>query len=305
MRFVWAVVAFVLAAVLIGAGIAQRTIFVGPSSEEARVDIEEPAPFVLLDGDVLRINAGAQKLLIRGEGEIFTSYGRTADMEAWLSDSEYNHVTVGDEDELVVEHVAAADDEGSAETPAPETTATPAPEEDAEAPAGRNPAGSDLWLDSFSEENFLATDKMQLPEGTSVLIAYDGTRTRRTTSWSPGRWTRGRRWRARSWRQAGWCSSWAWSCTCSRSVTSAVAAARAGRGPGRFPRRSRSTWRPFRRPSARPWRPRTASRRRHRRGRTTWRTRRSSTRRSRTGRARCALSARGVVGACSPSPPSV
>lgn len=176
MRFVWAVVAFVLAAVLIGAGIAQRTIFVGPSSEEARVDIEEPAPFVLLDGDVLRINAGAQKLLIRGEGEIFTSYGRTADMEAWLSDSEYNHVTVGDEDELVVEHVAAADDEGSAETPAPETTATPAPEEDAEAPAGRNPAGSDLWLDSFSEENFLATDKMQLPEGTSVLIAYDGTK---------------------------------------------------------------------------------------------------------------------------------
>ncbi|PJI53682.1 glycosyl transferase, partial [Methylobacterium radiotolerans] len=119
-------VAFVLAAVLIGAGIAQRTIFVGPSSEEARVDIEEPAPFVLLDGDVLRINAGAQKLLIRGEGEIFTSYGRTADMEAWLSDSEYNHVTVGDEDELVVEHVAAADDEGSTETPAPEATETPA-----------------------------------------------------------------------------------------------------------------------------------------------------------------------------------
>lgn len=177
MRFVWAVVAFVLAAVLIGAGIAQRTIFVGPSSEEARVDIEEPAPFVLMDGDVLRINPGAQKLLIRGDGEIFASYGRTADMEAWLSDSDYNHVTVGDEDDLVVEHIAATVPEDSAETPAPEDAAeTPAPDEGAAEPAGRNPVGSDLWLDSFSEENFLSTDNMQLPEGTSVLIAYDGTK---------------------------------------------------------------------------------------------------------------------------------
>lgn len=168
MRFVWAVVAFVLAAVLIGAGIAQRTIFVGPSSQQTRVDIEEPAPFVLMDGDVLRLNPGAQKLLIRGDGEIFASYGRTADMEAWLSDSDYNHVSVSDEDELVVDHVAAPDAEGD--------TATPAPEEGAEEPAGRNPVGSDLWLDSFSEENFLTTDNMQLPEGTSVLIAYDGTK---------------------------------------------------------------------------------------------------------------------------------
>ncbi|WP_149085230.1 MULTISPECIES: glycosyl transferase [Microbacterium] len=168
MRFVWAVVAFVLAAVLIGAGIAQRTIFVGPSSQQAQVDIEEPAPFVLLDGDVLRLNPGAQELLIRGEGEIFTSYGRTADVEAWLSDSDYNHVSVGDEDELVVEHVSAPAAEDAGETPAPE--------EGDEEPAGRNPSGSDLWLDSFSEENFLTTDNMQLPEGTSVLIAYDGTK---------------------------------------------------------------------------------------------------------------------------------
>lgn len=176
MRFVWAVVAFVLAAVLIGAGIAQRTVFVGPSSQEARVDIEEPAPYVLMDGDVLRMNPGAQKVLIRGEGEIFASYGRTADMEAWLSDAEYNHVTVGDDDELLVEHVAAPDPEESDETPAPEDSETPAPEDEESAePAGRNPAGSDLWLDSFSEKNFLSTDTMQLPEGTSVLIAYDGT----------------------------------------------------------------------------------------------------------------------------------
>ena len=181
MRFVWAVVAFVLAAALIGAGIAQRTIFLGPESQQTRVGIEEAAPFVLLDGDVLRAHPGAQTLLIKGEGEIFASYGRTPDMEAWLADSDYNHVTVGKSGVLDVEHVAASDaseesdpsDEVEA-TPAPEDTA--APEATTEPEAGRNPAGSDLWLDSFGDEDNLIADNMQLPEGTSVLIAYDGTK---------------------------------------------------------------------------------------------------------------------------------
>ena len=39
MRFVWAVVAFVLAAVLIGTGIAQRTIFLGPKDVTAEVTV--------------------------------------------------------------------------------------------------------------------------------------------------------------------------------------------------------------------------------------------------------------------------
>ncbi|MEV7609132.1 glycosyl transferase [Microbacterium sp. NPDC089320] len=187
MRFVWAVVAFVLAAGLIAAGIAQRTIFMGPSTQEVSVAAEEPAPFVLMDGDVLREHPGSQTLLIRGEGEIFAAYGRTADMQAWLADSSYNHVTVGDDGDLDVDLVAAgsaADGDSSSESPAPaETPAaaeTPAP---AETPAddgaavesGRNPAGSDLWLDSFTETDTLIADNMQLPEGVSLIIAYDGT----------------------------------------------------------------------------------------------------------------------------------
>ncbi|WP_194763799.1 glycosyl transferase [Microbacterium sp. UFMG61] len=176
MRFVWAVVAFVLAAGLIGAGIAQRTIFQGPSTQKVAVDVSEPAPFVLMDGDVLRENPGAQTLLIRGEGDIFAAYGRTADMEAWLSDTEYNHVTAGDGGELDVQFVEPTAD---AAAPAPEETpsdgaAPETPVEGGEAePAGRNPAGSDLWLDSFSDTDSLITD-LQLPEGVSVLIAYDG-----------------------------------------------------------------------------------------------------------------------------------
>ncbi|MGJ0388073.1 glycosyl transferase [Microbacterium sp. CGR1] len=178
MRFVWAVVAFVLAAGLIAAGIAQRTVFMGPSTQETSVAVEEPAPYVLLDGDVLREHPGAQTLLVRGDGDIFAAYGRTADMEAWLADASYNHVTVGKDGELDVELVdpaAAGDDDTS--TDAPETT--PAPEETpaedgAAAETGRSPVGSDLWLDSFTDTDALIAD-MQLPEGVSLLIAHDGT----------------------------------------------------------------------------------------------------------------------------------
>ncbi|MGN7947916.1 glycosyl transferase [Microbacterium sp. 22215] len=175
MRFVWAVVAFVLAAGLIAAGIAQRTIFQGPATQKVSVSVEEPAPYVLVDGDVLREHPGAQTLLVKGDGDIFAAYGRTADMEAWLADATYNLVTVGKSGDLDVELVdaGASDDEGDATaTPAP--TETPTDDAAAEAIPGRNPAGSDLWLNSFTDTDALIAD-MQLPEGVSVLIAEDGT----------------------------------------------------------------------------------------------------------------------------------
>lgn len=179
MRFVWAVVAFVLATLLIGAGIAQRTIFMGPTEQQAEITVEQPAPYLLVDGAVLRENPGQQTLLIRGDGDLFAAYGRTADLEAWLSDATYNSVVLDDEGEPVstlVEPEAA--DTGTDETDgdASDDTATGETDADAEAaePAGRNPAGSDLWLDSFSESDQIITE-MQLPEGMSVLIAKDGT----------------------------------------------------------------------------------------------------------------------------------
>ncbi|KDA05503.1 glycosyl transferase [Microbacterium sp. CH12i] len=155
MRFVWAVVAFVLATLLIGAGIAQRTIFKGPSAQQVAVTVEDPAPYLLVDGAVLREHTGQQTLLIRGEGDIFAAYGRTADLEAWLSDATYSSITPSADGGTVSKLVKPTAD-------------------DAPADAGRNPSGSDLWLDSFSETDQLITD-MQLPEGMSVLIAKDGT----------------------------------------------------------------------------------------------------------------------------------
>ncbi|MGM1016480.1 MAG: glycosyl transferase [Actinomycetota bacterium] len=174
MRYVWAVVAFVLATLLIGAGIAQRTVFMGPSSQEVELSVEEQQPFVLIDGSVLRTQPGVQTLLVRGEGDLFAAYGRTADLEAWLADASYNEFTLDAEGAPRVEVVGpvAADDAPDEDAPAEddETTADDAGEET----EGRNPAGSDLWLDSFTEQDLLVMDDMQLPDGVSVLLARDG-----------------------------------------------------------------------------------------------------------------------------------
>ncbi|QTV79682.1 glycosyl transferase [Microbacterium sp. NIBRBAC000506063] len=167
MRFVWAVLAFVLATLLIGAGIAQRTVFIGPKTQQTTLSVAQPEAYTLVDGAVLRTQAGAQTLLVRGEGEIFAAYGRTPDLQSWLADASYNAITVDDEGEIVVEAVAPV--------LVPEAEeASDAAEESAEpGKPGRDPAGSDLWLDEFTDEDALIAD-MQLPEGMSVLIARDG-----------------------------------------------------------------------------------------------------------------------------------
>ncbi|GAB2835999.1 glycosyl transferase [Microbacterium insulae] len=181
MRFVWAVAAFVLAAVMIGAGVAQRTIFQGPDTTVASISSSEPAPYLVIDGSVLNQYAGSQTLRAQGEGEIFAAYGRTADVQAWLSDTSYNSVTVsgsGQVETELIEPEAPAEpaDEAAAEDAAAEDAAAEdaAAEEAAaeEAPA-RSPVGSDLWLDEFAQSDILIAP-LQLPEGMSVLIASDG-----------------------------------------------------------------------------------------------------------------------------------
>lgn len=182
MRFVWAVVAFVLAAVLIGTGIAQRTILQGPRSETMQIAVDEAAPYTLVDGAVMGILPGSQTLRAQGDGTIFAAYGRTTDMVAWLSDTTYNFVTLGadgDLDVVLVEPEAATPAEGAATTPTTPAEATPAPTETSTAAesapvTGRDPAGSDLWLDEFVQDDVLVTP-LQLPESMSLLIASDGT----------------------------------------------------------------------------------------------------------------------------------
>ena len=50
MRFVWAVAAFVLAALMIATGIAQRTVFQGPKSETTAITGTADTSYTLIDG---------------------------------------------------------------------------------------------------------------------------------------------------------------------------------------------------------------------------------------------------------------
>ena len=176
-RFVLAIGAFILAALCIGAGIAQRTVFLGPETHQVSASTTGDAAYTLVDGAVLNSTPGAQTLMVRGEGTVFASYGRTADIEAWLSDATYNTITLtksGDLKQGLVEATAPV-----AEVPADAATPDAAADPEAAAAAaaavpGRNPSGSDLWLDEFKEEDAVITT-VRIPDTMSVLLASDGT----------------------------------------------------------------------------------------------------------------------------------
>ncbi|MGA7148826.1 MAG: glycosyl transferase, partial [Microbacterium sp.] len=174
MRFVWAVAAFILAAVMIGAGISQRTIFQGPETQTAAISAEQEAPYLLIDGAVLNQYPGAQTLRAQGEGDVFAAYGRTADIEAWLSDTEYNVATVNAEGEIVTALVEPEVEPAEPTEDVAVDPAAPADDAAAEAAPARTPVGSDLWLDEFQQSDILIAP-LQLPAQMSVLVASDGT----------------------------------------------------------------------------------------------------------------------------------
>jgi len=157
-RFVWAVVAFIIAAVMIGAGIAQRTVFHGPSESSETLQTQGTTAFTLIDGSVLNALPGSQTLHIAGDGKVFASYGRTADVKAWLSDTSYTAITLD----------AQGKPQSTTVAPTVQASGASAPSD-----ATRNPVGSDLWLDEFEQDGSLATT-LQLPSTMSVLVASDG-----------------------------------------------------------------------------------------------------------------------------------
>jgi hypothetical protein len=185
-RFVWAVVAFIIAAVMIGAGIAQRTVFQGPAEASESIQTDQSTAYTMIDGAVLGRLPGAQTLRVEGSSDVFVAYGRTEDMRAWLADAEYTSVTTADEGAMQTSVVqptvtpapsatpSATDTPGGTDaTGGTDTTAT-TDASGAQATGGRSPVGSDLWLDEFEQPGAL-TQTLQLPADMSVLVASDGT----------------------------------------------------------------------------------------------------------------------------------
>jgi hypothetical protein len=171
-RFVWAVVAFIIAAVMIGAGIAQRTVFQGPGEASQVIQTDQSTAYTMIDGAVLGSLPGAQTLRVEGTSDVFVSYGRSEDVRAWLSDAEYTSVTMGDEGAVQTAVVEPTVAPTAGDTAADDATDTTTPT--ATATAGtRSPIGSDLWLDEFEQSGTLSTT-LQLPSDMSLLVASDG-----------------------------------------------------------------------------------------------------------------------------------
>ncbi len=150
MRFVLAIVAFVVAAGLLGLGIAQRTVFATPDNVTLSVSATADAPVTVIDGETLAAFAGSQTITVSGSEQVVAAYGRTTDVRAWVGDATHNEVTFDPDTGELVSTVVTG--------------------EESEVP---NPDGSDLWFDDYAEENSL-TLTVTVPEDVSFVIASDG-----------------------------------------------------------------------------------------------------------------------------------
>lgn len=152
MRFVVAIVSFVIAFALIGLGIAQRTVFAEADRVTSQTTAELAAPITIIDGDALNVRDGRQKIEVGDvfDDNVFAAYGRTADLIAWAGDTSYNYVTYDEEAaELATEFVRGSTDEAIA------------------------PEGSDLWLGEYKKDGPLDFT-VNVPADISVIVLSDG-----------------------------------------------------------------------------------------------------------------------------------
>jgi len=147
-RFVLAIVSFVVAALLIGLGIAQKTVLAAPDEVTASASITSSAPVTVISGEALNAYPRSQFVEIGGSDTSFAAYGRTTDVLAWIGDASYNDVEFdADNTELVSKVVSGTD------------TEVP------------TPVGSDLWLASYTDESGIT---INVPDDVSLLIVSDG-----------------------------------------------------------------------------------------------------------------------------------
>lgn len=179
MRFIIAIVFFVVAVVGVGLGVAQRTVLAPPESVTSTVQLDSVATVTVIDGSALNAYDGRQTLTVSGgvvappgataapapeaepeteDGEeqiaqtdrVVAAYGRTGDVLAWVGDARYTLVTFDEElGELVAQPVSGSEE------------------------SVPDPYGSDLWYDDFTGEGELGIT-VNVPRDVSLLLASDG-----------------------------------------------------------------------------------------------------------------------------------
>ncbi len=151
MRFVLAIICFIIAVGTLGTGIAERTFLASPSQVTLHTVSRAAAPVVVIDGAALNSYKQTQKVKLSGSTTTFAAYGRTSDVLAWVGDATYNEVTLNTKTGQLQSQLHSG-----------KTSTVP------------NPAGSDLWLQQFvfgQANNF----SIKIPEDMSVIAVSNGT----------------------------------------------------------------------------------------------------------------------------------
>ncbi|PPF68350.1 hypothetical protein C5C18_07815 [Rathayibacter tritici] len=162
MRFVFAIIATVIAAAMIVLGIGQRTVWAPPESLTAQTSLDSSAPYAVIDGSTLGANPGRQTITIEGSGDLVVAYAPTSDVLGWVGRSSYDAVGY----EPVGDTLTAEEETGQRVRLASDVETADA--------AVVDPRGSDLWLEQF-EGSGSVTVALDVPEDVSILIASDGT----------------------------------------------------------------------------------------------------------------------------------
>lgn len=157
MRFVLAIITFVIATTLIGVGVAQRTFLLPPGAVVATNSAPVTDAYAVIDSESLLANTGSQTLSLAGKGKVFFAYGQSADVAAWLDGSSFTRLTFDKQSGALVSTGVPANAAGAANV----------------ASGSPNPTGSDLWLEEFSGDGGMSRT-VNLPAGYSIIIASDG-----------------------------------------------------------------------------------------------------------------------------------
>ncbi len=147
MRFVLAIVSFVIGVLLVGLGVGQRTVFAPPTSIVASATGTSSAPVTVIPGSVLNANPGYQRVTISGSGKVFAAYGKTSDVDAWVGKARHNTLRWDAESSSLQSRTTGS--------------ATEVPD----------PRGSDLWYQEYDDADRFT---VRLPSDVSLLVAGSG-----------------------------------------------------------------------------------------------------------------------------------
>lgn len=147
MRFVLAIVSFVIGLLLVGLAVGQRTVFAPPSSLVAQSTSKATVPVTVIPGSTLNANPGYQRINVSGSGDVFAAYGKTSDVQAWIGDAKHTTLRFDAEQDRLVGRTT-----GSA-------SSVP------------DPSGSDLW---YQEWPGAGQFTVRLPSDVSLVVLGNG-----------------------------------------------------------------------------------------------------------------------------------